>query len=352
ANKTVQGNMAGGATDGFTAPTATDIVDARPVVTCDKPESGFYPVGRTTVGCTATDASGNVAKGSFTITVVDTIAPVITWVSTQPNAGWNKTDVTVTWSCSDIVGVKASQVSTTVTTEGRDQSATGTCTDTSNNTASQTVNGISIDKSVPILTISGPSQGSTIELCTAGSLTKPTFAPADTLSGLAAGSHDTWSTPTTASGVGTYVYSATATDNAGNMASESRTYKVVYGGSFGFAQPINSNGTSRFKLGSTVPVKFQLLCNGQPYSAAVAKLYVKAVDGTPDAGIDEAVSTAASTTGNLFRYGDGQYIFNLSTKAGYVNPTGTTTPFVSGTYTLTVTLDDGTYRSVDIQLVK
>jgi hypothetical protein len=351
ADQTEEGNTAGGANAAFTAPTATDIVDPNPVVMCDHPESGFYPLGTTTVKCTATDFSGNVAEGTFTVTVEDTTPPGITWVSTQPNASWNNTDVTVTWSCSDAVGVRASQVSTTITSEGVDQSATGTCTDTSGNTASATVSGINIDKAAPVLNITGPSKDSTLELCSAGSVTKPTFAPTDALSGVAT-FRDAWTTPTTASGVGSYVYSATATDNAGNSVSESRTYKVVYGGSFAFAQPINSSGTSRFKLGSTVPVKFQLLCNGQPYSAAVAKLYVKAVDGTPDAGIDEAVSTAASTTGNLFRYSDGQYIFNLSTKAGYTDPSGATTAFVSGTYTLKVVLDDGTNWPVNIQLAK
>ncbi|MBI4901127.1 MAG: HYR domain-containing protein, partial [Actinobacteria bacterium] len=90
ANKTVQGNMAGGATDGFTAPTATDIVDAHPVVTCKGgPESGFYPLGATTVACTATDASGNHADGSFTITVVDTAAPTLVNLSADKTVEGN-----------------------------------------------------------------------------------------------------------------------------------------------------------------------------------------------------------------------------------------------------------------------
>lgn len=85
----------------------------------------------------------------------------------------------------------------------------------------------------------------------------------------------------------------------------------------------------------------------------MAKLYVKKADSTADPGVDEAVSTSAATTGNLFRYSDPQYIFNLSTKAGYTNPGSTTaTPFTVGTWTLTAMLDDGTSRSVNIQLVK
>ena len=40
------------------------------------------PAGPTTVGCSATDASGNTSTGSFTITVVDTTPPT---VGTNPN---------------------------------------------------------------------------------------------------------------------------------------------------------------------------------------------------------------------------------------------------------------------------
>src|SRR5207244_10691670 len=177
----------------------------------------------------------------------------------------------------------------------------------------------------------------------------PTVAPSDALSGLDGSQGDSWTTPTAASGVGTYTYSAHATDKAGNPSSETRTYTALYGAAFGgILQPINSDGSSRFKLGSTVPVKFQLLCNGTPISNAVATLTVKKGDSAPDPGTDEAISTAASTTGNLFRYDSTaqQYIFNLSTKSGYLNPGATTpTSFAQGTWTLGVNLDDGTSRT-------
>jgi len=55
----------------------------------------------------------------------------------------------------------------------------------------------------------------------------------------------------------------------------------------------------------------------------------------------EAVSTAAATTGNLFRYSsDGnQYIFNLNTK-----------PLSTGTWQIRIELDDGTSQYVNISL--
>ena len=53
------------------AATASDLVDPAPVVACTPPSGSPFPAGGTTVECTATDASGNSAGGSFVITVPD-----------------------------------------------------------------------------------------------------------------------------------------------------------------------------------------------------------------------------------------------------------------------------------------
>ena len=56
---------------------ATDAVDPSPAFGCS-PASGFaFALGTHTVSCSATDASGNTANGSFTVTIEDTIAPVL-----------------------------------------------------------------------------------------------------------------------------------------------------------------------------------------------------------------------------------------------------------------------------------
>jgi hypothetical protein len=49
--------------------TATDDRDPNPTVTCTPSSGSFFPVGTTTVNCQATDASGNVATGSFVVHV-------------------------------------------------------------------------------------------------------------------------------------------------------------------------------------------------------------------------------------------------------------------------------------------
>jgi hypothetical protein len=51
------------------AATAADVVDSSPVVACVPASGSLFPVGVTSVACTATDASGNAAASSFTVTV-------------------------------------------------------------------------------------------------------------------------------------------------------------------------------------------------------------------------------------------------------------------------------------------
>jgi hypothetical protein len=109
----------------------------------------------------------------------------------------------------------------------------------------------------------------------------------------------------------------------------------------GILPPIKEDGSSVFKLGSTVPVKFQLWDDqGSFVTDAVANIFVKKIsNGT--SGEEAAVSTAAATTGNLFRYdsSSNQYIFNLATKSLSV-----------GTWKIRIELDDGMSYYVEIGL--
>ena len=49
--------------------TATDDTDPAPSLVCEPASGSVFPVGETEVLCTATDASGNVAQATFTVTV-------------------------------------------------------------------------------------------------------------------------------------------------------------------------------------------------------------------------------------------------------------------------------------------
>ena len=59
----------GGMVVDYPLPAATDDVDASPTINCDPGPGTTFPVGANTVTCSATDASGNAASQSFTVTV-------------------------------------------------------------------------------------------------------------------------------------------------------------------------------------------------------------------------------------------------------------------------------------------
>jgi hypothetical protein len=65
-----------GAVVTYTA-SATDAVDGAVTPTCAPASGSTFPLGTTTVNCTATDKAGNTARGSFTITVRDTTPPML-----------------------------------------------------------------------------------------------------------------------------------------------------------------------------------------------------------------------------------------------------------------------------------
>src|SRR5204863_8150892 len=77
ANAIVEATTTTGAAFTFTA-SATDVVDGPRPVTCTPASGATFPLGPTTVHCTATDTKGNTGAASFTVTVTDTTGPVVT----------------------------------------------------------------------------------------------------------------------------------------------------------------------------------------------------------------------------------------------------------------------------------
>jgi hypothetical protein len=76
ADITAEATSASGAAVTYTA-TATDNIDGPIAIDC-KPASGStFPLGTTTVTCSATDKAGNEASGSFNVIVQDKTAPVL-----------------------------------------------------------------------------------------------------------------------------------------------------------------------------------------------------------------------------------------------------------------------------------
>jgi hypothetical protein len=136
-------------------------------------------------------------------------------------------------------------------------------------------------------------------------------------------------------GITTVTYSATDAHN--NPVTKSFKVKVTVPCANGLNPPINNDGSSVFKLGSTVPVKFNC------FPGLTAKLNWAKVDSTPDGAVNEPASSNPANDGNLFRYDAtaGQYIFNLGTKN-----------LTAGTWTLHVTLGDGVDHPTNISLRK
>jgi hypothetical protein len=73
----VTNTCAGGVVVTYPAPTVTSSCGTVATVTSSPPSGSFFPVGNNVVTCTATDAQGNAATCTFTVTVVRIGKPVI-----------------------------------------------------------------------------------------------------------------------------------------------------------------------------------------------------------------------------------------------------------------------------------
>jgi hypothetical protein len=105
ASFSVEATGPSGAVAAYTNPTASDLVDGTDPVNCAPASGSTFPLGTTTVNCSATDAHGNTATASFQISVVDTTPPTIT-VPTNVTAeatGPSGAAVTYTVSATDLV---------------------------------------------------------------------------------------------------------------------------------------------------------------------------------------------------------------------------------------------------------
>jgi len=120
-------------------------------------------------------------------------------------------------------------------------------------------------------------------------------------------------------------------------------FGVAFGPQFqGLLQPVNNDGSSVFKLGRTVPMKFQLVAPGGAYvTDAVARLYVAQVSNQVVGTYQEASSTGQADSGNTFRYDPAanQYIFNWGTKG-----------LAKGTWVVQVVVNDLVAKEVLVSL--
>jgi len=137
--------------------------------------------------------------------------------------------------------------------------------------------------------------------------------------------------------VGMYTYTVSATDTAGNTTVNAVSYRAEYAFG-GFETPVTL--LKPFKLGSTIPVKFNLTdgCGNLP-ATAVALLTLQQISDETPIGEPIVATSNVPDSGNLFRYEEGHYIYNLAT--GNLE---------QGTYLATVTFDDGATQTVTVQI--
>jgi hypothetical protein len=86
-DRQVTTSNAAGAVVTYATPTASDIVDPSPEVTCSPASGATFVRGTTTVTCTATDASGNDTSRDFTVQVSVVAAHAASAIWLEPVGG-------------------------------------------------------------------------------------------------------------------------------------------------------------------------------------------------------------------------------------------------------------------------
>ncbi|GEM_PF-3174744 len=311
------------------------------IVSGNSAQISFFLEGAANLAFWSLDNLGNTESQKSSEIKIDKTPPALTTqVLPQANeSGWNNTDVTVNFTGSDgISGIASVSQPVAVTIEGANQYVGGEAVDLAGNKSSSSVV-LNIDKISPDAVITVPENE--VEYILNSSATV-LWLVADGLSGINS------STGTIASGgvldtatAGTKTFSVVATDKAGNKTEISRTYYVRYSYG-GVLAPINQDGSSIFKLGRVIPIKFQLKdAQGKYISTAIAKLYLSKISNEVAGTEVEAESPGEANAGNVFRYDiiDNQYIFNLGTGS-----------LTQGTWQIRIVLDDGSSKYVKIAL--
>lgn len=96
ADRAVSATSASGATVTFDAATATDNVPGPLTPTCTHASGATFPIGSTTVTCSATDTAGNTGSDTFGVTVLDTGPQLVLPADSTVEATGPTTEITYT----------------------------------------------------------------------------------------------------------------------------------------------------------------------------------------------------------------------------------------------------------------
>jgi hypothetical protein len=308
----------GGATVTFTA-SAIDIVDGVVPVTCVPPTGSTFALGATTVNCSATDAAGNTANGSFTVTVQDTTPP-----SLQLPASFSKeatsaagaaasfivtasdiVDTDVEIACSPVSGSTFALGTTTVDCTATDDSGnatpgafTVTVVDTTPPAIAPhaDVDAIALSNSNAVVTYTNPTATDIVD----GPVTV-TCAPA---------SGSTFQAGATA-------VTCTAEDARHNTATSTFNVNVTYAFG-GFFRPVDNLPMANVvKAGQAIPVKFTL--GGDQGLSIFTTGYPKAVAVSCGSAYQDAIEETVTAGNSTLTYDTGtqQYHYVWKTDKGW-----------------------------------
>jgi hypothetical protein len=326
-----------GATATWTGPSASDLVDGSLAVTCQSAthltSGSTFPIGATLVTCSATDAHGNTATGTFTVTVSDTTAPVVGSHANLSAEATGASGAAVSYSnptASDAVGVASMSCSPASDSTFALGTTTVTCTarDAANNAGSGTFTITVVDTTPPVIAAHAPVAATVTSA--AGALvtyTKPTAT--DLVDGAVAVT--CLPAPGSLFPAGATTVQCGASDAHGNAASSSFTVSVGYG-FVGLLSPWKPSPLYTVNLGSAVPVSWQytnaagVVVATSTLQPTVTFTQLQSCNGAAETAV---VYVNTATPGNsYFTYSSGTWKLNWQTKA----------PVAAGCYNVRVIL--------------
>jgi hypothetical protein len=313
----LEATSSAGAVATFSKPTATDLVDGNVTVTCSAASGATFPIGLTTVTCSATDGHGNTGSSSFTITVRDTTPPTIgnvADIATEATGPGGATVLYVSPLASDLVdgplSTTCSPGSGSVFALG-DTTVTCSVTDAHNNTASKTFKVTVLDTTPPSVTVPG-------------TLTKEATSPDGATATFSASASDlvdgtvaTTCVPASGStfALGTTLVTCSAVDHTGNVGSA--TFNVIV------------QDTTAPTV--TVPADFTVEATGSNGAAAT-------FSASADDLVDGSVATSCSpASGSTFALGTTLVTCTATDAAGNI-----------GSDSFNVTVEDTTEPTVTV----
>lgn len=294
----------------------SDIDECDPDVTVSSEGATLSASG----GCT--DNAGNKGTASASVSI-DKTAPTISGAATSAANvdGWYNTDVSIHWTCGDVLsGVVACPVNTVIGTEGASLSAGESVSDKAGNSSSATVSGIKLDKTKPtnVAFSGGVANGGVYYYSFVPAA--PTCTASDPLSGVKSCVVTGYS-----AAIGPHTLTATATDRAGNVETATLNYSVNSWSLNGFYQPVDMSPANAIiyntvKSGSTVPFKFEIFAGTTELTTvnSVASFASAVTSCSLTAVTDDIESTTTGGTSLRYDASGGQFIQNWQTtgKAG------------------------------------